>query len=287
MISLLDIQRGYEFWASKPHNAKWVRRIDGTPIPNDIPVSVFNYLRDNGLLDAALQPDRAGSGDAVRLAAERIAESFKEEVSASAGVSFEKTGVILPGMHVFERYARAALTQPSEAGRVENLARRLADSLEVFTQHYESWMEYHGDDENSNLFFRHTFGDLRHAIKLINEANSVLIVDAAIQSAPAWSGDAVRVDQSVIDRVATALEGVDIGHSMTLVRLVDGVHTYTLKIQGEIETFVDNDDSDAVDQVYARIREVKHRIQAEAVVAALTSDADRPDTGEGQVDGLR
>jgi hypothetical protein len=77
------------------------------------------------------------------------------------------------------------------------------------------------------------------------------------------------VDQATIDRVAAALEGADIGHSMSLTRLLDGVHTYTLKIRGEIETFIDNDEADAIDQVYTRIREVKHRLQAEAVIAAL------------------
>jgi hypothetical protein len=77
------------------------------------------------------------------------------------------------------------------------------------------------------------------------------------------------VDQATIDRVAAALEGADIGHSMSLTRLLDGVHTYTLKIRGEIETLIDNDEADAIDQVYTRIREVKHRLQAEAVIAAL------------------
>jgi hypothetical protein len=45
-IKLDDVQRGYDAWAAKPHNAKWVRKIDGTPIPNDIVVTLFNTLRD-------------------------------------------------------------------------------------------------------------------------------------------------------------------------------------------------------------------------------------------------
>lgn len=45
-ISLNDVQRGYDAWAAKPHNAKWVRKIDGTPIPNDIVVTIFDTLRD-------------------------------------------------------------------------------------------------------------------------------------------------------------------------------------------------------------------------------------------------
>ena len=39
----LDVARdGYNAWAAKPHNAKWVRKIDGTPIPNDLPVCIAN-----------------------------------------------------------------------------------------------------------------------------------------------------------------------------------------------------------------------------------------------------
>lgn len=37
-------QRGYDEWAAKPHNAKWVRKIDGTPIPNDLVVCIANAI---------------------------------------------------------------------------------------------------------------------------------------------------------------------------------------------------------------------------------------------------
>src|SRR4051812_8843136 len=37
----LDLaQRGFDRWAAKPHNKKWVRRIDGTPIGNDLLVCI-------------------------------------------------------------------------------------------------------------------------------------------------------------------------------------------------------------------------------------------------------
>jgi hypothetical protein len=42
--SLTDVLAGYDDWAGKPHNAKWVRKIDGTPIPNDLCVCIFNRL---------------------------------------------------------------------------------------------------------------------------------------------------------------------------------------------------------------------------------------------------
>lgn len=34
------VQVGYDNWAGKPHNAKWVRKIEGTPISNDLPVCI-------------------------------------------------------------------------------------------------------------------------------------------------------------------------------------------------------------------------------------------------------
>ena len=48
MITLQDVQRGYDAWAAKSHNAKWVRKIDGTPIANDIVVNIFEALKDGG-----------------------------------------------------------------------------------------------------------------------------------------------------------------------------------------------------------------------------------------------
>lgn len=47
MISYFDIQRGYDAWAAKPHNAKWVRKIDGTPIANDIVVCIWEVIRED------------------------------------------------------------------------------------------------------------------------------------------------------------------------------------------------------------------------------------------------
>ena len=39
------VPTGYTFWAQKPHNAKWARKIDGTPIPNDLPVCIQEIIR--------------------------------------------------------------------------------------------------------------------------------------------------------------------------------------------------------------------------------------------------
>jgi len=78
-----------------------------------------------------------------------------------------------------------------------------------------------------------------------------------------------QLSPDVIERVAAAIDGADIGHSMKLVRLVDGVCTYRVEIDGSVEEFTDDEDL-AIEQAYARIRQVKQRKQAEAVIAALT-----------------
>ena len=80
------------------------------------------------------------------------------------------------------------------------------------------------------------------------------------------------IDQTVIDCVAAAIESADIGYSMRQIRLVDGINTYAVSIEGmPTEEFTDSDDASASDQCYARIREVKQQRQAEAVIAALSS----------------
>ena len=40
-VNALGIAKdGYASWANKNHNKKWVRKIDGTPIPNDLLVDI-------------------------------------------------------------------------------------------------------------------------------------------------------------------------------------------------------------------------------------------------------
>lgn len=37
-------KRGYKDWAAKPHNKKWVKHIDGTPIPNDLVMCIADAI---------------------------------------------------------------------------------------------------------------------------------------------------------------------------------------------------------------------------------------------------
>ncbi|WP_165915023.1 hypothetical protein, partial [Rhizobium sp. PP-F2F-G48] len=72
-------------------------------------------------------------------------------------------------------------------------------------------------------------------------------------------------------RVAAAIEGAQISHSLKLTRLVDGISTYTVTVDSETHEFVDTDTENAIDQAYAHIRAIKQRCQAEAVIAALAA----------------
>jgi len=53
-------ERGLEIWKAKEHNAKWWRRIDGTPIPNDLLVNIAEEFAKCGLVYAS-----EVTGDAV------------------------------------------------------------------------------------------------------------------------------------------------------------------------------------------------------------------------------
>src|SRR6266581_512039 len=59
-INFLDamsiVERGFDMWKDKPHNAKWFNRIDGTPIPNDLKVNIAEAIC-GACLNLADQPE--------------------------------------------------------------------------------------------------------------------------------------------------------------------------------------------------------------------------------------
>lgn len=73
----------------------------------------------------------------------------------------------------------AADTPPSPYAHMVGLVDRLAASLAAFTKHYDpQWMEPPDwattDDSDCSTFSKHTFGELRKASKLVEEARAVL-----------------------------------------------------------------------------------------------------------------
>lgn len=66
-------QRGYEEWAAKPHNKKWVKRIEGTPIPNDLLVCIADAILHRS-------SQRSRTPDKVSRAMARFAGYFQASI---------------------------------------------------------------------------------------------------------------------------------------------------------------------------------------------------------------
>lgn len=60
-------RQGLDAWKAKPHNARWWRRIDGTPIPNDLLVNIAEaFVADAREHSSPRQVEREGSRDAIK-----------------------------------------------------------------------------------------------------------------------------------------------------------------------------------------------------------------------------
>lgn len=52
------VEAGFKSWRDKEHNAKWWRKIDGTPIPNDLAVNIAEAI----VAASPRSPGDAGAG---------------------------------------------------------------------------------------------------------------------------------------------------------------------------------------------------------------------------------
>ena len=116
-------QRGFENWKAKPHNARWFRKIDGTPIPNDLTICIGEAfaepLRSLSLRveaekrareEAALEHREEELRDDARLgAALARAEAAETHSAALAGALEEAKGVWKP--------ISALWSKPAECGK--------------------------------------------------------------------------------------------------------------------------------------------------------------------------
>lgn len=76
---------------------------------------------------------------------------------------------------------------------------------------------------------------------------------------------------SLVEKVALAIESAEVGYDLSLTRLVDGEKTYTLTYSdgdGPFE-FIDIYDG------YEHIRQRKRKVQAEAVIDAMNEETSR------------
>lgn len=65
-IGFLDamniVERGFDTWKDKPHNAKWYSRIDGTPIPNDLKVNIAEAICHSSVSSTDQREDACSCG---------------------------------------------------------------------------------------------------------------------------------------------------------------------------------------------------------------------------------
>lgn len=41
------VEEGFNNWKNKEHNKKWFKKIEGTPIPNDLMVNIASAISNN------------------------------------------------------------------------------------------------------------------------------------------------------------------------------------------------------------------------------------------------
>lgn len=78
-------------------------------------------------------------------------------------------------------------------------------------------------------------------------------------------------DAEIGKKLAAALQLADaqFGFSKTLIRLVDGVHTFRLEIDGNEYTYTDDVELDASDACYAHIARSRAAARSVAILSAL------------------
>lgn len=85
---------------------------------------------------------------------------------------------------------------------------------------------------------------------------------------------------TMIERVAKAIEGADVGYSMNLTRLVDGVHTYTLTYDDGTPPLEFGSTDDVYDHVTARRQFARARAALEELLEPSVAMQDAIDFGE-------
>lgn len=77
------------------------------------------------------------------------------------------------------------------------------------------------------------------------------------------------MNEALIAKIAEAIDSAEVGYSLSLTRLVDGEHTYTLTYSDGNGPYEFGDIHDG----YGHIRDRKSKAQAEAVITALGGKA--------------
>jgi hypothetical protein len=118
-------QRGFAVWAAKPHNAKWFKRIDGTPIPNDLCVCIADAFRE---APAATEAENLGDKDQALPAVAGRAPPTREDVGrvVKAFVSHIEGAMMQDRYHAKELMTNRAVASCVDA--LLDLTKRIAAS---------------------------------------------------------------------------------------------------------------------------------------------------------------
>jgi hypothetical protein len=77
-------QRGFENWKAKPHNARWFRKIDGTPIPNDLTICIGEaFAEPLRSLSSRVEAEKRAREEAeakARASVAHVVESLNEQM---------------------------------------------------------------------------------------------------------------------------------------------------------------------------------------------------------------
>lgn len=72
-------QRGFEKWRAKEHNKKWFRKIDGTPIPNDVVVCIAQEFADTACPAIPVSQETPDTSELLKLAYDNMFDGEARE----------------------------------------------------------------------------------------------------------------------------------------------------------------------------------------------------------------
>ncbi len=168
LVALLRkaVDDGYREWARKPHNEKWVRKIDGTPIPNDVVVCIQDEV-SRAARSAAVPADLAEAG--------KLAYECFEAVSGEGPRAFDWTDK--PHRLVYDMYdtiSSLIATATAQAARIEGLekdaekARRFRDIARAEA------LDWHSAKEASEAALAASEAKLAVAVEALEEWDSLI-----------------------------------------------------------------------------------------------------------------
>ncbi len=91
------IESGFKTWREKPHNERWWRKIDGTPIPNDLSVNIAEAICSATKSAAATDHEECAPSPSPQTEGQRAAaDTFRRDVFKAAECANARFGQWMP-----------------------------------------------------------------------------------------------------------------------------------------------------------------------------------------------